>query len=344
MQTRRDLLKYVSAVAACLTESAHALPRQRTIDVHTHAAFDLSDMLPGTPLEATGAVDPALPRLRVDDTRLHEMDRMNVDIQVLSVNPFWYTANAPLAGRLVEHQNQLLAQCCQRYPGRFKALACVALQYPKLAAAQLEDAMHRHGMRGAFIGESASGVALSDRRFDPFWAKAQALGAVIMMHPEGAAEVTGLAHRVAGNGNLDNIIGDPLETTLALSHLIFDGTLDRFPRLKLCAVHGGGYLLAYPARSDHACTLGLPPCPGPALKQAPTAYLKQLYYDDILFTDEGLRHLIAVAGIGRVMMGSDYPYPWVPSPVDYVLKARGLTAHERTAILWNNAQRLFGPL
>ena len=155
-------------------------------------------------------------------------------------------------------------------------------------------------MRGAAIGCSVEGVELSDPRFDPVWARAQDLGMLLFMHPQDSVAATGVGNRVRGQGMLGNVIGNPLETTIALSHLIFEGTLDRFPNLKLCAAHGGGYLPSYAARSDHGCVTFPEQCKELALKKAPTEYLRQIYVDSLLFTPEGLRHVIAEVGIGQV--------------------------------------------
>jgi aminocarboxymuconate-semialdehyde decarboxylase len=364
LQGRRKFLSGVAALAAWsialpmmdtfASPVARRAPtvlgkRVRTIDIHTHTCFDVRDIVAGTPLEHLGDINVPSGLMRVDEARVADMDRLGIDTQVLGINPFWYSAERDLVTRIIDRQNAQLAECCQRYPGRFLALASVALQFPDLAIAQLEEGMHRYGMRGAFIGEFVGRKELSASDFDPFWEKAQELGAVIMMHPEtsmigqeNAAKVTGVAERMEGNGNLPNIIGDPLETTIALSHLIFSGMLDRFPRLRLCAVHGGGYIVAYPGRSDLACGSGFPRCQGPTLKRNPSAYLGNLYYDDMVFTSEGLRHLIAVAGIDHVMMGSDYPYPWVTSPVDFVLQAAELNDSDRVAILGGNARAFLG--
>ena len=128
----------------------------------------------------------------------------------------------------------------------------MALQHPDLAAEQLEDGVKKYGLRGAAIGGSVNGEELSDPKFHPFWAKAEELGVLVFIHPQGDGAPAELQQRFKGNGVLDNVIGNPLETTIALSHLIFEGTLDRFPGLKICAAHGGGYLPSYAARSDTA--------------------------------------------------------------------------------------------
>ena len=138
---------------------------------------------------------------------------------------------------------------------------------------------------------------------------------------------------------LDNVIGNPLETTIALSHLIFEGTLDAYPGLKICAAHAGGYLPSYSARSDQGC-LTFPQRCTKTLKKKPTEYLKQLFYDSIVFTPEGLRHLIAEVGASQIVLGTDYPFPWIKTAVDHILTAPGLSDAERIAILGETAEKL----
>jgi Amidohydrolase len=150
----------------------------------------------------------------------------------------------------------------------------LALQHPDLAAEQLEHAVKRLGLRGALIGGSVNGEELSDPKFHPFWAKAEQLGMLIFIHPQGTAELSA-SGRLKGNGVLDNVIGNPLETTIALSHLIFEGTLDAYPGLKICAAHAGGYLPSYAARSDQGCVTFPQRCTK-TLDKKPTEYLRQL--------------------------------------------------------------------
>ena len=172
-----------------------------------------------------------------------------------------------------------------------------------------------------------NGVEFSDPKFHPVWAKAEELGVPLFIHPQGVAE---LNKRLSGNGWLGNTIGNPLETTIALSHLIFEGTLDKFPGLKVIAAHGGGYLPSYADRSDHACLVGPRGCnPDIKLKKKPTEYLKQLYFDSLIFTPEAIRHLVAQVGASQVVLGSDYPYPWELQPVDHIFASTSLSDDEK---------------
>ncbi len=196
------------------------------------------------------------------------------------------------------------------------------------------------GLRGAAVGASVLGEDFSEPRFHPVWAKAEELGAVLFIYPQSTPD---LARRFKGSGWLSNTIGNPLDTTIALQHLIFEGTLDRFPGLKIVAAHGGGYLASYAARSDHACFVSPKNCnPDIKLKKKPSEYLNQLYFDALVFTPEALRHLVAQVGASQVMLGSDHPIPWEEHPVDHVFATETLTDEQKAAILGGNAARLFG--
>src|SRR5262245_17286388 len=252
------------------------------------------------------------------------MDEQGIDVEALSINPFWYTADRDVARRLIAVQNEKLAEICAAMPDRFVAFATVALQHPDLAVEQLVDGVRKYGLRGVSTGGSVEGMELADPRLHPFWAKAEELDVLVFIHPQGTAELEA-SGRLGGNGVLTNTIGNPLETTIALSHLIFEGTLDRFPGLKICAAHGGGYLPSYAARSDAIGTT-FPHRMTRQLKKKPTEYVRQLYVDSIVFTPEALRHLAAEIGPDHILMGTDYPYPWTQTSVDHILGTQGLTA------------------
>jgi aminocarboxymuconate-semialdehyde decarboxylase len=269
--------------------------------------------------------------------RIADLDEMGIDVQALSINPFWYWADEELARKVVEIQNERLAAFCALHPDRFVGFGCLALQYPSLAVEQMEHGATKLGMRGFAIGGSVNGDDLSDPRFHSFWAKAEELDTLIFIHPQSAGTPIE-EKRLKGNGFLDNVIGHPLETTLALTHLIQDGTLDLFPRVKICAAHGGGYLPSYSSRSDQ-CLTAFPNLCKP-LKKRPTEYLKQLYYDSVLFTPEDMRHLIAVVGTSQVVVGTDYPTLWNRTPVDRILAVPGLGDADRASIFGGTAARL----
>jgi len=312
--------------------------RVRTVDVHAHCAVPEAVQL----FEAATGTKIAVPDtlLLSSAARLQAMDEQGIDVEALSINPFWYGAARDVADEVITAQNERLAEFCASDPDRFVAFASVALQYPDLAAKQLADGVRRYGLRGAAIGGSVNGRELADDEFHPFWAAAEELQTLVFIHPQGCAELTA-SGRLRGNGLLDNVIGNPLETTIALSHLIFEGTLDRFPGLRILAAHGGGYLPSYAGRSDAGCRTFPSQCAPPGtLARAPTEYVRQLYYDTIVFTPEALRHLAAETGATQLMLGTDYPYPWTRTAVDHILETPGLTDDERISILGGTAARL----
>jgi aminocarboxymuconate-semialdehyde decarboxylase len=270
--------------------------------------------------------------------RLELMDQQGVDVQALSINDYWwYAADRDLAHRIVRAQNEGLAKWVATHPDRFVALASVALQHPDLAADQLQDGVKRLGLRGASIGGHVNGEDLSLPKYDPFWAKAAELGALIFMHPDGANNLI-KDGALGGRGDLGNIIGNPLETTYFLSRLIFDGTLDRFPGLRVCASHAGGYLPSYLGRTEAACVVrSNAKC---ANRRKPSEYLKsQIVVDTMVFSEEGLRHLVAEVGVGQIVYGTDVPFNW-PVTVDLVLDAPFLSDTDKEAILSGNLMKL----
>jgi aminocarboxymuconate-semialdehyde decarboxylase len=355
LTTRREFIRRTASAAACSVAATRCLAAGQTaaarrgvtvggqavttVDVHAHAAVPaaLADIVRGTALE-NAVRGQAAGNLAMKDDRLRAMDAQRIDVEVLTINTFWYGADRQLSTTLVEAQNAALAEIVAAHPDRFVALATVALQHPDLAAEQLQQAFDRHGMRGAGIGATINADELASPKFDLFWAKAESLGSLIFMHPQGVPE---LRQRLEGNGFLTNVIGNPLETTIALSHLIFEGTLDRFPRLRLCGAHAGGFLPAYIGRFDAGC-LAFPGNCTPKNAKPPSSYLRQLYFDSMVFNGEGLRHLAAVAGADHIFMGTDYPFPWTTTSVEHILNAPGLTANDRKAMLGGNAIALLG--
>jgi predicted TIM-barrel fold metal-dependent hydrolase len=362
MTTRRQFLKTGTAAAAMgavfcgcgMLQSAHGqqparqtLPvmvggkRIKSIDVHAHCHFHEAGALLGAEADSVMQVpvngaDEAF----IDMTRrLAVMDSQAVDMEILSINPFWYNRDRDLAGAIVKIQNEKLAELCASKPDRFAAFASLTLQAPDLAVRELETAVKKQGLKGAAIGGVVDGVEFSDPKFHPVWAKAEELGVPLFIHP---AAIPELKKRLSGNGWLTNTIGNPLETTIALSHLIFEGTFDRFPGLKVIAAHGGGFLGSYADRSDHPCLVGPKGCnPAITLKKAPTEYLKQIYFDSLIFTPEALRHLVAQVGASQVMLGSDYPYPWQLHPVDHIIATTTLSDDEKADIIGRTAAKLF---
>jgi aminocarboxymuconate-semialdehyde decarboxylase len=309
--------------------------RAKTIDVHAHCVIPEAYALLGRKVD-----DHRGPGIgEVGERRIREMDAQGIDMEALSINPAWYRTERDVVTQVIKIQNERLAEFCARYPDRFVAFASVALQFPDLAVQQLVDGVKKLGLRGAAVGASVADDEFSDPKFHPFWAKAEELGVLIFIHPQSTPD---LARRFKGNGWLANTIGNPLDTTIALSHLIFEGTLDRFPGLKICSAHGGGYLPSYAPRSDNSLRVAPDMDTGLKLKKKPTEYLRQMYYDTLVFTSEALRHLAAEVGSSRLVIGTDHPIPWQDKSIDHVLKTPGFSDKERRAILGETAARLLG--
>lgn len=308
--------------------------RVRVIDIHAHCEVPLHHVVKDTPLEREGGGGEALDV----PARIRQMDARGIDVQALSINGYWwYAADRDLAARIVTVQNAGLAELVSRAPERLVALASVSLQFPDLAAQQLKDAVRRQGLRGVSIGGHVNGADLSLPAYDPFWAAAAELGVPVFMHPGGAENII-RPGALGGRGSLANIIGNPLETTYFLSRLIFDGTLDRHPGLRLIAPHGGGYLPSYLARTDVACEVR--ENANCANQRHPRSYFtRQILADSMVFTDEGLRHLVKEIGAAQVVYGTDMPYTW-PDTLDHIVDASYLSAAEKLAILGGNLSAL----
>ena len=365
MPNRRQLLKNAAGATAgmivCgrgLTEAAieafQAAPPARrrvsiggrrvtVIDIHAHTFVpEVWELVKDTPLAATAKnnLTGAIALGPGNATRLEYMDKEGIDYQAINVNAWGYSAERALARDLVQLQNEKIAAAVAARPDRFVGMATLALQYPDLAADQLDYAVKKLNLRGAAIGGSVEGQELSDRKFDPFWAKAAELGVMVFMHPQAASGTTQNS-RLQGKGGLGNTIGNPLETTVFLSHLIFEGTLDRFPGLKICGAHAGGYLPSYSGRSDALCGRGGglgADCN--ALKKKPSEYFKdQLYVDTMIFHEDGLRHLVAEVGVDHIFYGTDYPFDW-PVGVDFVLNSPFLNNAQKEQILGGNLIKL----
>lgn len=347
---------------ACPPACGAAAPRRgerhpHTIDLHCHALVPAVEALvegaPERQVEAAALAESmgeasmthnretmlphAGPRLVDAALRLREMDAMGVDVQVLSPSPsqYYYWAGAELAEEVVRQQNEAIAAMCAEHPARFLGLGTVALQHPELALAQLEHGVKRLGLRGVEISTHIDGMELSDARLERFWAKVEALGCVVFVHPFGA----NLGSRLQQH-YLSNLIGQPLETTIALSHLIFGGVLDRHPALRILAAHGGGYLPTYAGRSDHGYKVR--PEAG-AIARKPSDYLSQIWFDSLVYSPQAVRWLIDQVGIGQVVVGTDYPFDMGSYDVHGLVAAiPGLNDDDRARILGGNAAQLLG--
>ncbi len=311
----------------------------KTVDIHTHCLFQEAIDLMGE--NGKGIIPPtkgAQEHFIVIEERIKDMDAMGIDMEILSINPYWYKADRDLAEKVCALNNQKLVELCAMAPTRFGAFASLAMQYPDMAVKQLEEAMTKFGLQGAAIGGSVLGDDFCHPKYHPVLAKAEELGATLFIHPQSTPQ---LESRFKGNGWLANTIGNPLDTTIALEKLIYEGIFDKFPKLKILAAHGGGFLGSYAPRMNRSCYISPSNCnPEIKLKKLPTEYLNQIYFDTLVFTGEALRHLAAQVGPSQLMIGTDWPIPWEEDPVGHIMNTPELTDEDRYNILGANAVKL----
>jgi aminocarboxymuconate-semialdehyde decarboxylase len=275
-----------------------------------------------------------IPRLTDPAVRLASMDVQGVDAQWVSASPnhFYPWADEELAVWIAREANRLVAAHVASAPGRLKGLGLVPLQHPSRIVECLDDAVIRNGLLGVEISSFAGDVELSDPRLEPFWDRAAQLGAVLFLHPFGCS----LDERL-DRFYLANTVGQPTENAVALSHLIFSGVLDRNPDLKVVAAHGGGYLPFAIGRSDHAWRVR---ADAQICEEAPSSYLRRLWFDTVVHDARSLRALVDVAGADRVLLGSDFPFDMgLDDPVGFAQDA-GLTEGDVAGILGLNAEAL----
>jgi aminocarboxymuconate-semialdehyde decarboxylase len=326
-------------------------PSGMTIDIHSHIlvqqAADYvrphlhrSATLATAETQALGTKqhNDRLSRLTTMDERLRDLDEMAIDVQVVkpAPNQCYYGVPTEIGVTAARMVNDGVAEYVARRPDRFVPFGTVPLQDGNAAAAELERCVRQLGFKGVQVLTNVEGAELSDVRFAPFWAMAEKLGTLVVIHPAGYTEPQRLTRFYFGN-----VIGNPLDTTVALHYLIFDGVLERHPDLKILAVHGGGYLPAYSGRMDHAW--GARSDAYGALLRPPTFYLRKIWFDTIVFTPHQLENLVRVFGAGRILMGTDYPYDMGEyNPIGHVAGVASFDAATVAAIAGDNAGRLLG--
>lgn len=239
------------------------------------------------------------------DERLEDMNRMGIDIQAISPAPFqyFYFVEPERGARLAREVNEGIARLVADTPSRFVGLGSVPLQNAELAIQELDYAVNTLGLRGVEINTNVNGLNLTDLKLglEPFFARANELGTIIFLHPLGFSQGERLT-----NHYFNNVIGNPLDTTVAISHLIFDGILERYPKIRFVAAHGGGYISHYWARMDHAWRARAD-C-RTVISKTPSSYLRSFYVDTVVFEPKMVRHLVDLFGADRVLLGTDYPY------------------------------------
>ena len=332
--------------------------KQIAIDVHTHVEFaGTFDILKKRYTEEeifNQFVVPPLGRhsaelnraivagirdaLRNPQKKIQDMDDKGIHLYILSSTPFafFYEVENDLALELARFQNDQLSELVKQYPDRFAAMATLPLQAPDEALKELERAVNKLGLRGVEIGSHVGQRELGDEVFGPLYKALEDLNVPVFIHP----------HHVAGMERLqdfylNNFIGNPLDTTIAASQLIFSGVLEKYPGLKFILAHGGGQFPFIMGRIEHGYRVR--PEPKEKVHQPPRVFLKNFYFDTITHNPDALRYLIAFSGSDHVLMGSDYPYDMADDrPVETVSKLTGIKATDRRKIMGENALKLFG--
>jgi len=278
-----------------------------------------------------------MPKLTDPRVRLKDMDAMGVDIQVVSMNlpTAAYWADGRTGHAVARACNEGIAEFVSADPDRFVGIGAVPLQDINRSVAELDHAVNGLGLRGVIIPSNIRTRDLGEERFRPFWAKAEALGAVVYIHPRGFTHAERLEKFF-----LWNSVGQPLEEALAMASLIHEGIMDAFPRVKIVVGHGGGYLPYYSGRSDKSFESR--PESRTNISRRPSEYMRRFHYDSVVFDRDMLAYLVRKVGDRRIMMGTDYPRGEVEEdPVGFVSRTQGLSKETKARIMSGNAARLF---
>ena len=278
------------------------------------------------------------PKLAGVTERLKDMDRMGVDMQAVSPAPYHFFdfTEAGLGAELAREVNAGIAEVVAGHPDRFVGLGSVPLQNAELAVRELDHAVKNLGLRGVEICTNVNGKNLTDPSLglEKFFARCEELGVLIFMHPLGYSDGERLR-----NHYFNNVIGNPLESTVAVSHLIFDGVMARYPKLKVLVAHGGGFIAHYWARMDHAWRAR--PDTRTVIKRKPSSYLEKFYFDTITHDPLMVRRLIERFGADHVILGTDYPYDMADDdPLGTIAEIKRLPKADRELVVGGNAARL----
>ena len=328
----------------------------KTIDVHAHILNEdtmqmIAKEAPSLGLKLTpidkdfalfevgGVPYKPYPRGAWDlETRFKDMKAAEVDMHVLSITPqtFLYNTDASLNTTVAALQNDQLAKHVKDHPDRFYALGTLPMQAPEKAAAELTRVMTKLGHKGVQIGSNINTKNLDDPSFEPVWAAANAHKALIMVHP---TQVAGMDRYK--NYYLNNLIGNPLDSTIAVASVVFGGIVERYPNIKWFFVHGGGMAPWQAGRFSHGWKVR--PEPKVHLKDhGPEKAMATLYYDTILHAQPQLECLVSLVGPDRVVLGSDYPYDMGTLECARQVKALKISDTDKKKILTDIPLKLVG--
>ena len=268
--------------------------------------------------------------------RLADMDAAGVDVQAVSVPPFCfgYGLEPALGLAFARIHNDDLAALARAHPTRFVGLATLPLQDPDAAATELRRAVGELGLRGSSLGTHVAGRNLDDPALEPVWAAAEELGAFLFVHPDRPCAAERLARYY-----LINLLGNPMDTSIAIASLVFGGVLERHPGLTFCFAHGGGFIPYQQGRLLHGWRCRSEP--HAALQGSPDDSLSLLYFDTIVHSPAALDYLIGTAGADHVLLGSDYPYDMGTLECARQVRALSIPECDRATILGGLALKLF---
>jgi aminocarboxymuconate-semialdehyde decarboxylase len=327
--------------------------RPRAIDFHAHvivpevyavaAEHNIFSELPTDPgvtdemrSQIKGRAGMVLARMSDISDRIAKMDAMGVDVQVLSaslVHQGLDWADAQTSLRLARTTNDWIAKAVAAHPARFVGLGTLPLHMPSLAVTELDRCMGDLRLKGVAISTMAGVMELGDPQLRPFWVKAEALGAVVYIHPGGNRD------RRFKRFHLWNSVGQAFEEAMAISSLMYDGVLEAFPKLKICISHGGGYMPFYMGRIDRNYLEKANTRVN--MSKPPIDYLRMLYFDSCVYETAVLKHLVDKVGADRVLLGSDYPVGET-KPIEFVTDSEALSTAQKERILSTNAATLLG--
>jgi aminocarboxymuconate-semialdehyde decarboxylase len=282
-------------------------------------------------------LQPFNPILSDLEARLAAMDATGVDVQLLSgwIDLTAYALDGETGAEYSRMFNEIIIAEAGREPERFAALGTVPLQDPRRAAEELDFAVRDLGMAGVQIATTVDGTDLDQAGLDPFWEAAASLRCLVVLHPCDPLPGVDLSRNF-----LDNMVGRPAESTIAVAHLLFGGALERHPGLVICVVHGGGFIPYQMGRMQRGFD-AVPRLAAQNISTPPSELARRLYYDTVLHDPEAVGFLVEHMGADHVVMGTDYPFPMGdPTPVDTVNAVPGLSAEQRRLILGGNVARL----
>jgi aminocarboxymuconate-semialdehyde decarboxylase len=327
----------------------------KTYDIHAHCIpAPLLDLLRrqgprlGIELRDEGKGEYAVIRDRVRlqpfnpilsdlGARIGVMDATGVDVQLLSgwIDLTAYALEGEAGAEYSRRFNEIMIAEAGRHPDRLRALGTIPLQDPRRAAEELDYAIRDLGMAGVQIATTVDATDLDRAGLDPFWEAAEGLRCLVVLHPCDPLPGVDLSRNF-----LDNMIGRPAETTIAVAHLLFGGALERYPGLVICVVHGGGFIPYQLGRMQRGFD-AVPRLAAQNISTAPSELARRLYYDTVLHDRGPLAFLVEQMGADHVVMGTDYPFPMGdPTPVDTVHTISGLSDGQRQLILGGNVARL----